>query len=94
MKKAATIESIRDLVKPLGKVKNVYYAENVNMQFSFDSLKKIVEEDLKEELSPGDIFICDSVNKRSRKALLRTNRGWLILYFRLDKETTTVRMLD
>lgn len=94
MKKQDTIAEIRELIKPLSKIKKVYYAENVNMQYSFESLKKIVEEELKGKLDVGDVFICDSVNKLSRKALLRTQRGWLILYFRLDKNTTIVKQLE
>ena len=83
--KDLSIKSLTDLIKPIKNARNIYHAVDVNMAYSFDSLKKLIEEDRNIVLGDGDIFICDSSNGRSRKALLRVKKGWLILYYRLDK---------
>ena len=82
-----SVKSIKRLLSPFGRIKNMYHAENVNMQLSFDSLKKLIEEDRGIKLGEGDVFVCDSANKRSRKALIRVRDGWLIMYYRMDKSS-------
>ena len=72
-------------------IKNLYHAIDVNMNYSFDSLKKLVVETHDKELAEGDVFVCDSVTRRPRKVLIKVKNGWLILYLRIDKQKLRVK---
>jgi hypothetical protein len=66
--------------------KRYFYANNVNMNWSFDRLAHLAETLLGAELDVGDIIICDNHNKTKRKMLQKTKRGFMIYYGRLHKE--------
>lgn len=67
--------------------KRYFYAQNVNMSRSFDSLHKMAHDLLGAEPEVGDILICDNHNKTKRKMLQKTKTGYMIYYGRLDDTT-------
>lgn len=80
------INQIKLLLK-IKRVKRLFYAPNVNMQYSFDSLIEIAKKQYGASLELGDIFVCDSSNQLARKAIGRINNGWAIAYIRLDRKS-------
>lgn len=71
-------ETVRD--------KRYFYAMNINMHYSFDSLAKLAEKMLGAELDVGDIIICDNKNRDKRKVLQKTKFGYIIHYGRLHNK--------
>lgn len=63
--------------------KRLFYAKNINMNYSFDSLAEIALKQLGAELEVGDIVICDNKNRDKRKAMQWTKDGFMIYYGRL-----------
>lgn len=62
--------------------KRIFYADNVNMNWSFDSLAALATKLLGAELELGDILICDNHRKDKRKMLQMTSKGFMIYYGR------------
>lgn len=73
------------IVKPTRK-KRIFYAKDVNMNFSFDTLTKIAQKQLGASLTLGDLIVCDNKRKDKRKVMQYTSRGLMIYYGRLHEE--------
>lgn len=73
------------LVHPTRK-RRVFYALDVNMNFSFDSLAAMAEKMLGATLDVGDIIVCDNHNGDKRKMLQKTRDGYMIYYARLHEK--------
>lgn len=76
------------LIKPT-RPKRYFYADNVNMSWSFDKLHEMAKGLLGAELEVGDILICDNFNKTKRKMIQMTAKGFMIYYARLHIEKFT-----
>lgn len=61
-----------------------YYAININMNFSFDSLISLLEKFLGGDIEMGDTLICDNSKGDKRKVIQKTNGGYLIFYGRVE----------
>lgn len=66
--------------------KRFFYANNVNMGLSFDSLTVMANKMLGAEIEVGDILICDNHRKDKRKVLQKTPTGYMIYYGRLENK--------
>jgi transposase len=70
--------------------KRYFYAENINMNWSFDSLFALAKKYLGAEPELGDILICDNKNKDKRKVLQVVERNgqksFMIFYGRVSKD--------
>lgn len=69
--------------------KRIFYADNINMNWSFDSLAELAKKLLGAELEVGDILICDNTKKDKRKMLQMTSSGFMIYYGRHHEELFT-----
>jgi hypothetical protein len=65
--------------------KKVFYAKDVNMNYSFDTLAKMAEKFLGADLSIGDTIVCDNHDQTKRKMLQKTKKGFMIYYARMTK---------
>jgi len=63
--------------------KRYFYAKDVNMNYSFDSLNEMAGKQLGAEPEIGDILICDNKKGDKRKVLQVTADGFMIYYGRL-----------
>lgn len=63
--------------------KRYFYAKDINMNYSFDTLADICKKQLGGEPEVGDIIICDNKKGDKRKMLQVTKEGWMIYYGRL-----------
>lgn len=61
----------------------VYYAKDVNMNYSFDRLADMARKQGGIEPEVGDIIVCDNHKGDKRKMLQVTKDGFLIYYGRL-----------
>lgn len=59
----------------------VWYAEDVNIHYSFQMLEKVAES-LGANVNEGDILVCDNVNRDRRKLFKKTKTGALIVYMK------------
>lgn len=74
--------------------KRLFYAKDVNIAYSFDSLYEIAKEMLGAELEVGDIIVVDNRNRTKRKMMQMTKTGYLIFYGKLHKNGTFNRIQD
>jgi hypothetical protein len=65
------------------RAKRYFYAKDVNMNYSFDTLADMAKKQLGAEPEVGDIIICDNRNGDKRKMLQITKDGFMIYYGRL-----------
>lgn len=82
-----------NLVKPTRK-KRVFYAKEVNMNWSFDRLAHLAEKLLGAELDVGDVIVCDNSKQDKRKLLQKTATGYIIFYARKHKGDTFDALAD
>jgi hypothetical protein len=82
---------LKSILPNKNKFANYYYAENVKMTYSFDTLRNIVNDEFKSKIKIGDVFVFNSPTRKSCKVLMKTPKGWLILYHRWDGENGSVQ---
>lgn len=74
----------KNLVKKT-RPKRYFYAKDVNMNYSFDTLADMAKKQLGAEPEVGDIIICDNKKGDKRKMLQVTQDGFMIYYGRLKE---------
>ena len=66
---------------------NVYYVEDVNINYSFNTLENIAKKE-GAKLEAGDVLVADNPKKTRRKIFKKTVNAALILYIGLLRNNT------
>lgn len=69
--------------------KRLFYAKDVNMSLSFDSLYELAKKQLGAEPEVGDLIICDNHRQDKRKVFQIVKGGHMIHYGRINKDEGT-----